>query len=251
MRLSRDGPATVKESRMSLFPRFIYVSQQLAADDVTVWIRLSSNVCHSRQGGSMFGGKTYAKEIDGWRVTWESLGGYRFWCRQEHPGNSRIAAVVMLNPGSLSEDGEGLSRDTTLRVLRKIFDGTSYNPFVINLFNFSAPKPDAFFAAWEHRDHSAFNYAGLPKSEFSAVMYAYGDYENGTYYPLEIKKRIADIRAFLCGVPEIDVPRNQSGTPKHPLPVQRQGLKDKFRQAIIKHASANNSLQTTSLSEHA
>jgi len=191
----------------------------------------------------MFGGTTYERQIHDWLVSWESLGYYRFWCKQEHPENSRVVAVVMLNPGSLNANGEGLSRDTTLRVLREIFIGTSYNPFVINLFNFAAPKPAEFFKAWEHRDHPAFKFAKLQKDEFSAVMYAYGDYENGGNYHLEIKQRIAEIRCFMSEVPEINVPKNMSGTPKHPLPVQQQGLKETFRQAIITHASSHHTLK--------
>ena len=184
----------------------------------------------------MFGGTTYSKDIDGWVVSWESLDCYRFWCKQEHPANSKVAAVVMLNPGNLSGDGKNLSRDTTLRVLRKIFEGTSYNPFVINLFNLATPKSREFFEAWNNRDHLAFNYSTLPIQEFTFVMYAYGDYENRKDYPLEIKERISEIRGFMNSVPEISVPRNKSGTPKHPLSVQRQCLKEKFRQAIISNA---------------
>jgi hypothetical protein len=52
----------------------------------------------------MFGGTVHKMNCDGWRVSWENLGEYRFWCSQEHPSNSRLAAIVMLNPGSLSGD---------------------------------------------------------------------------------------------------------------------------------------------------
>jgi hypothetical protein len=188
----------------------------------------------------MFGGITYSKDINGWRVSWESFDNYRFWCKQEHPKNSKVAAVVMLNPGSLSGDGKNLSQDTTLRVLREIFDRTSYNPFVINLFNLATPKPYVLFETWEHRDHPAFNYSALPIKEFSAVMYAYGDYENGSDYPIEIKNRIVEVRGFLDRIPEISVPRNPSGTPIHPLSVQIKRLKENYRQAIIDHGSVNN-----------
>jgi hypothetical protein len=58
----------------------------------------------------MFGGETLSRDIDGWRVSWESLDAHRFWCEQEHPSNSLTAAVVMLNPGSLSGNGGGARR---------------------------------------------------------------------------------------------------------------------------------------------
>jgi hypothetical protein len=151
----------------------------------------------------------------------------------------------MLNPGSLSGAGENLSRDTTLRILRELFEGTSYNPFAINLFNLATPKPFVLFEEWEQRDHPAFTYHDLPIGKLSVVMYAYGDYENGNEHPTQIRERIIELREILRGVPEIKVPRNQSGTPKHPLPVQQQGLKKQFRQEILKHALANNSLKPT------
>ncbi len=126
-----------------------------------------------------------------------------------------------------------------MRVLRELFLETRYNPFVINLFNLATPKPQVLFELWGQRDNPSFKYTLLPKEEFAAVMYAYGDYENWASYSIDIKDRISEVRDFLCGVPEIVVPRNKSGTPKHPLPVKLQGLKDVFRQAIIEHASAN------------
>jgi hypothetical protein len=163
-----------------------------------------------------------------------------------HPSNPKLAAVVMLNPGSLSGNGENLNRDTTLRVLRELFLGTQYNPYVINLFNLATPKPQILFERWENREHPGFEYARLPKNQLVAVMYAYGDYENWDRYSTEIKNRISEAREFLSGIPEIVVPRNKSGTPKHPLPVQQQGLKGVFRQAIIEHAPVNTVLQPTS-----
>ena len=150
----------------------------------------------------------------------------------------------MLNPGSLSRNGENLSKDTTLRILRELFLGTKYNPYVINLFNLATPKPQVLFEHWESRDHPNFEYAKIPMDDMVAVMYAYGDYDNLDKYSKTIKERISEVREFLSCVPEIIVPRNKSGTPKqHPLPVQRQGLKAEFRDAIIQHAAANKALQ--------
>lgn len=187
----------------------------------------------------MFDGKFYSRQLDNWCISWESADDYRFWCLQEHRSNSRYAAVVMLNPGSLSGAGENLSRDTTLRVLRELFKDTSYNPFVINLFNLATPKPHVLFEQWERRDHPLFAYRALPIGKFSAVMYAYGDYENRNEYQAQITERIMELREILRGVPEIEIPRNPSGTPKHPMSVQMQGLKEQFRQEILKHALAN------------
>jgi hypothetical protein len=188
----------------------------------------------------MFNGQICSAECDGWIIRWESLDGYRFWCRQEHPSHTKTAAVVMFNPGSLSGMGENLQKDTTLRVLRDIYNSTSYNPFIINLYNLAAAKTKNLFDQWEQRDHPNFNYSGLPLNEFSAVLYAYGDYENKGKYADEIKKRIEEVRNVFANVPEIVVPAkllNITGTPKHPLSVQMKRLKNEYRQAIINHAS--------------
>jgi len=186
----------------------------------------------------MHNGTIYSKSLGSWSISWESSEDYRFWCLQEHPSNSRIVAIVMLNPGSLSGAGENLNQDTTLRVLRDFFEGTSFNPYVINLFNLATPKPHVLFEKWERRDHPSFSYQELPIARFSAVMYAYGNYENGDDYPTQIQERIAAVRDVLHGIPEIAVPRNQSGTPKHPLTAQQQGLNGVFREKIISYAEA-------------
>ncbi len=192
-------------------------------------------------GTAIFGGKVRARQIGDWRISWESADRYRLWCLQEHPRNSRAAVVVMLNPGSLSGAGENLTRDTTLRVLRRLFEETTYNPFVVNLFNLATTKPDVLFESgnWTCKDYEAFSYKALPLNQFSAVMYAYGDYQNKAHYASEIASRIEEVRAVFAGIPEIMVPKNRSGTPKHPLPIQQQGLVDVFREKILGHASAN------------
>lgn len=185
----------------------------------------------------MLGGVVHSKEYDGWHVTWESFEGYRFWCKQAHPSNQKLVLVVMLNPGSLSENGDNLSRDTTLRILRELFHGTQYNPYVVNLFNLATPKPQKLFERWQDRDHSEFSFLPLPNDHFAAVMYAYGNYENWGRFSEDIKGRIKEIRDILFDVPEILVPTNKTGTPKHPISIQRQRLKEVFRQAIINHSS--------------
>ncbi len=190
----------------------------------------------------MLQGLISTKDYDGWQIDWEHLDSYRFWCKQSHPSNSKVAAIVMLNPGSLSGNGANLSKDTTLRILRELFKETSYNPFIINLFNLATPKPNILFERWEERDHKEFHITSLPQKEFAAVMYAYGDYENRKNYSLDIKERISEIQTYLSDIPEIVVPKNKSGTPKHPIPIQHQSLMGVFREAIINHALANRTL---------
>ena len=187
----------------------------------------------------LFGGQVTEKEINGWTVSWEAVPGYRFWCYQKRELDAPAVAVVMLNPGSLSGSGENLNRDTTLRILREIFDGTGCNTYVVNLFNFATPKPSQLFSQWEKRDHHDFSYPSLPLSHVSAVLYAYGDYEFRKDYSGEIRSRICEVRDAFSGIPEITgVKRNKSGAPKHPLPIQRQKLKSEFQQAIYQQVGA-------------
>lgn len=185
------------------------------------------------------GGEVFSQNLDGWKIAWESKQNYRFWCIQQHDTNTHHVAVVMLNPGSLSRNGENLTRDTTLRILREVFLNTGFNPFVINLFNLATPSPEKLFEHWDSRDDEAFSYSALPINSFKAVLFAYGDYEYGDRYGPEIKERISLLRGQLSAIQEIVIPKNKSGTPKHPLVWQRQKLKDVVREAIVEAFQTN------------
>lgn len=184
-------------------------------------------------------GELHNANLDGWHVSWESLGDYRLWCKQEHPSNARQAAVVMLNPGSLSGNGERLSQDTTLRILRDIFLGTGYNPYIVNLFTLVAPDPEELFDAWPKRDCPGFDLESLDWSGCSAVLFAYGAYETIPKFSDAIKERIREVRSVLAGTPEILVPLAKTGTPKHPMRIQIESLKDEFRKRIIEQAGSS------------
>ena len=188
-------------------------------------------------------GKCHTANVDGWNVSWETRGDYRLWCKQEQPSNTQQAVVVMFNPGSLSGGGEKLRRDTTLRILREIFAGTGYNPYIVNLFSLATPKPWELFDAWPNRDCPGFGVNDLAWAECSAVLYAYGAYESENGYAESIKDRIREIRSVLSEIPEIVVPLAKTGTPKHPMRMQIEGLKSEFQKLIAAHAAANNSLQ--------
>ena len=177
--------------------------------------------------------QTFLKKLGEWKVSWESNGDYRLWCYQCHPSNSKDAVVVMLNPGSLSGKGEKLTKDTTLRILRELFNQTGYNPYIINLFDLSSPKPAELFSKWSRRDHGDFLLKDFDEARFSAVMYAYGDYENTQKnFSRDIKERIKEFRERLNGIPSFDLPLNKSGTPKHPMVIQTQKLMSVAREKI-------------------
>lgn len=183
-------------------------------------------------------GELHNVDLDGWSVSWESKGDYRLWCKQEHPSNMRQAAVVMLNPGSLSGNGERLRQDTTLRILREIFLDTGYNPYIVNLFTLATPKPANLFAAWSERDCLSFDLESLDWPGCSAVLYAYGAYEQHPKFSDAIRERIREVRSVLAGTQEIVVPLAKTGTPKHPMRIQIEGLKDEFRKRIIEQAGS-------------
>jgi len=169
-------------------------------------------------------GKVYSHELDGWLVSWESESEYRHWCHQINERFTENLLVVMFNPGSLSGDGKNLSRDTTLRILREVCEPAGINPFVVNLFDYASPSPDELFSSWAKRDGGGLIFKRLGAIKFSAFILAYGDYENRGERDNEIKERIALFQSIFSGVREIILPKNSSGTPKHPMAWQRQKL---------------------------
>lgn len=166
-------------------------------------------------------GTIYSRELDGWIVSWESDGDYRHWCIQRQAGcdGRDLIAVVLINPGSLSKDGRELRRDTTLRILRSTFAQARSGCLVLNLFDLATPKPPELFKRWDLRDKtkSQLIYEVFPRDRIVAAMFAYGDYENlrDRRIATEIKQRIRFVRASLQGLPLIETPTNESGSPKH------------------------------------
>ncbi|CAN7411107.1 DUF1643 domain-containing protein [Duganella sp. LjRoot269] len=174
---------------------------------------------------SLLGGEIYSYDLDGWCVEWESTTDYRHWCQQSKTGFEENLLVVMFNPGSLNSDGRNLRRDTTLRILREVCEPISVNIFVVNLFDFASPAPDELFANWPKRDSHELVFAKLRSMKFSAIIRAYGDYENRGERDAEIKERISFVNSIFSNLKEIALPKNSSGTPKHPMIWQRQMLK--------------------------
>ncbi|MCL6100242.1 MAG: DUF1643 domain-containing protein [Bacteroidetes bacterium] len=181
-------------------------------------------------------GKVYAHQVGKWIISWESDGNYRHWCYQKHPSNNKDVLVVMLNPGSLSGDGKNLTKDTTLRILREVFGDTGCNPFIVNLFDLATPSTAEFFKNWENRDSKLLVYSKLKEKNYCGIIYAYGDYEQVEDQGLDILKRIKLVRGILNYLPEINLPKNNSGSPKHPILWQRQKIKAEIKTLIKKFA---------------
>lgn len=169
--------------------------------------------------------EVYQYALGSWTVSWESDGKYRQWCHQRHSDFQEDLLVVMFNPGSLCADATKLQRDTTLRILREVCEPVRVNPYVVNLFNFATPSPDELFANWSQRDSDELPFLNLKGKKFAAFIMAYGDYENRGERSMEIKERISLARAALSHLVEIVLPKNVSGSPKHPITWQRQRLK--------------------------
>lgn len=176
--------------------------------------------------------RVHYASIDGWSVSWSESSGHRFWCLQEQPLVRERCAVIGLNPGSLSGDGGRLARDTTLRVLRRCFSGTRFNPIVFNLFSLAVPKVHELYARWDDRDLDGFLLQDAPV-EVSAVLYAYGDYENHAIYGNAVKSRIQEVRRQFSEIPEVVVPTNNNGTPKHAMRYQIENLVPVVRSALL------------------
>ena len=170
-------------------------------------------------------GKIYDHLIDGWNVSWESKDQYRHWCRQVKDDKWDTLLVIMFNPGSLSGGGSNLSKDTTLRILREVTGSAKLNSFIVNLFDYASPSTQDLFNNWHLRDSSDLIFNNLNKKEFSAFILAYGNYENWGEQDDAIKERASLVLLALSDLKEIILPKNKSGTPKHPMSWQRQKLK--------------------------
>jgi hypothetical protein len=184
----------------------------------------------------LLNGTVYSHQIDGWSVSWESNESYRHWCHQVKAPSWKNLLVIMFNPGSLSGNGSNLSKDTTLRILREVCGNAKFNPFIVNLFDFASPSPDELFNSWQKRDGQNLIYPELRNIEFSALVSAYGDYENWGIQDIAIKERINFAKESLKYIKEIPLPKNKSGTPKHPMTWQRQKLKPQITELLSKNA---------------
>ncbi|GAB1071122.1 MAG: hypothetical protein SAqTSA_12180 [Shewanella algae] len=173
-------------------------------------------------------GRVYSRDIDGWKIYWESCGIYRHWCHQIKNRDWNSLLIVMFNPGSLSMDGSNLKKDTTLRILRDVCGTAKFNPYIINLFDYATPSPQVLFKNWNKRDSNTLIFDKLPLSIFTNYILAYGDYENWKLYKSEINDRQTLVLHHLKELNEIILPKNNSGTPKHPITWQRQKLKKKI-----------------------
>jgi hypothetical protein len=191
---------------------------------------------------SINAGQVFSHELDGWSVSWESDGNYRHWCHQIKNPNWSSLLVVMFNPGSLSGDGSNLSKDTTLRILREVCGSANINPYVINLFDYASPSSQNLFDNWHLRDSSSIVFDKLPLSIFQNYILAYGDYEILGQHDAEIKERQALVLSHLESLNEILLPKNNSGTPKHPIVWQRQKLKQSI--SALLQAAPNKSKQS-------
>jgi hypothetical protein len=138
----------------------------------------------------------------------------------------------MFNPGSLSGDGSDLSKDTTLRILREVCGAANLNPYIVNLFDYASPSPQDLFDNWSKRDASKLVFDKLPISIFNSYILAYGDYENLGQRDSEIKARQVLVRNYLKSLNEIVLPKNNSGTPKHPINWQRQKIKTEISELL-------------------
>ena len=127
-----------------------------------------------------------------------------------------------------------------MRILREVFQGTGYNPCIINLFTPATPKPNDLFESWSSRDCPSFELQNISPNDFSAVMYAYDVYELRKGYSSDIKRRTRLVKSLFDSIPEIVVPLASSNTPKHPMRIQIEGLKDVYRSRVTDMFNAKN-----------
>ncbi len=185
-----------------------------------------------KSGTVLENAKLYSKYLDNWKISWESEGQYRHWCLQQYICHTSIILVVMFNPGSLSRDGRDLKKDTTLRILREVFEESQFSPLIVNLYDYSTSSPAVFFSHWNKRDSTTSIYSRLDYSKIKGVLSDYGDYQFKSIKGLDIEERIGFVKKHLENIPEVVSPKNKTQSPKHPLSWQREKLKLKVRESI-------------------
>lgn len=181
-------------------------------------------------------GEVHSHQIDGWSVSWESKSTYRHWCHQVKDQTWGNLLVIMFNPGSLSGAGCNLRKDSTLRILREVGAAAKLNTFVINLFDYASPSPNALFNSWHLRDSNDLVFSKLNCVGLQSYICAYGDYENWGVQNQAIKDRILLIKNTVKELREIVLPKNKSGTPKHPMTWQRQKIKSQIAELLVTNA---------------
>lgn len=184
----------------------------------------------------IMGGNIYSATLDSWEISWESQKEYRHWCIQKKSNNNRTLLVIMFNPGSLSGDGRNLSGDTTLRILREVCGNAGFNQVILNLFDYANPQTAPLFSNWEKCDlNSNLIFEHLSEFKYDNYIMAYGSYQSDLLYEKDILERINLIQNMLKKDKEIELPRNQNGTPKHPTVWQRQKLKPDITRILSKY----------------
>ncbi len=107
----------------------------MARQFIIVWMKVIEMIMDK----PLLKGRLHKRSIDNWDVFWETNENYRHWCLQTNSKNDKTALVILLNPGKLNNDASNLSGDTTLRILREVFNNTGVNTFIINLFEYCTP----------------------------------------------------------------------------------------------------------------
>lgn len=153
----------------------------------------------------LLGGSVFSHIINGWKISWESNNNYRHWCYMQHQGNDKEILLVLFNPGSLANDGTKLYQDQTLRILRGIFKSTGFNPFIINLFDYSDTRQNKLYSNWESRDYKSLVFEKLVAYDFSWIVYAYGKIETTDIHYNDIISRINQVRKIFAIIPEFKI----------------------------------------------
>lgn len=189
---------------------------------------------------SLMGGEVLDTVYDGWLISWEFKNNYRYWCRQKKINQNfkNDILIIMLNPGSLSGFGEKLGSDTSLRILRVVFDKIPANCLVTNLFDYATTKPFELYSNWSKRDRfdNITIYDKLNYSKILGYLFAYGDNESNENAKIDrdIKNRIIHIKKYVKNLKEINYFKNSNGTPKHPYVWQTGNIIPNVRNRILK-----------------
>lgn len=175
-------------------------------------------------------GKLISRSIANWIVSWEINDNYRHWCLQSDTRNDKTALIILLNPGKLNGNANNLSGDTTLRILREVFNNTGINPFIINLFDYCTPDYSVLIRNWDKRDYKYLVYEKLLPYKFLFSLFAYGSIDRNDPKYDDMVSRVNLIESIFKNIPKLDFDNSFT---THPIRWQIENKKVKIHNNIL------------------
>ena len=198
----------------------------MAIQFIIVWMKIIEMIIDK----PLLNGRLHRRSIKKWDVFWETNENYRHWCLQKNSRNDKTALVILLNPGKLNNDASNLSGDTTLRILREVFNNTGVNPFIINLFDYCTPDYSVLIKNWDKQDYKYLVYEKLLPYKFIFSLFAYGLIDRNDPKYVDIISRINLIEGIFKNIPKLDF---DNSCTTHPIRWQIENKKWNIHNVLL------------------